>query len=440
MGKYGYTGFIVSFKDFEKRESMNRTTIRLHDGVHLTCLTAGHYKTSVLSVGFVLPSTQDNTLAALLPQVLHRGTADCPDLNALGQTLDGLYGARVFPYVRKTGDAVVIGTIADVIDEAYAPGENVTARLAALLHALWYLPYKGKSGLLCPDYTAAEGANLADKIEAQKNDTRSYAVRRLQEILCAGEPYSFNEFGSAAAARAAGNTALTHVWQDVTTSAPIELFYCGSMAPDAVADCLRIFCSGARRAMPITRPHGASGAVRTVTEEMAVTQGKLSIGFRTGLTGRDAWYPALRLFSMVFGGYTGSRLFRHVREKMSLCYYASAAPDKLKGILTVACGIENSNFEVARDEILRQLADLQDGNLTDDELESARRTLLGQLRAMQDSPSTLERFFQSQAAGGFTYGLDTLMERVSRATRDEVLTAGRAVSLDTVYFLKGVAQ
>ena len=106
----------------------------------------------------------------------------------------------------------------------------------------------------------------------------------------------------------------------------------------------------------------------------------------------------------------------------------------------MACGIENSNFAVARDEILRQLADLQEGNLTDDELESARRTLLDQLRAMQDSPATLERFFQSQAAGGFTYDLDALMERVSRATRDEVLTAGRAVSLDTVYFLKGVAQ
>lgn len=420
---------------------MNQTRTRLAEGVHLTCLTTGQYKSAVLSVGFALPLTQDNTYAALLPQVLRRGTARLPDMNALGSELDSLYGARIFPHVRKSGDALVIGMMADVIDEAYVPaGENLTARLAELLHALWYQPYQ-QDGLLCPDYTAAEGAFLADKIAAQKNETRSYAMRRAQEILCAGEPYGWNEYGLVETARAADSETLTRVWQDVIMSAPIELFYCGSMEPDAAAACFRPFCTDtARHAMPVIRPHGAKDTVRTVTEEMAVTQGKLSLGFRTGLTGHDAAYPALMLFSMVFGGYTGSRLFRHVREKMSLCYYASSALDKLKGIMIVASGIENSNFDVARDEILRQLADLQAGNLSVDELEAARRTLMNQLRTMQDSPASLEYFFQSHAVGGLTYDLDTLMERVSRATRDDVLAAGRGISLDTVYFLKGVAE
>ncbi|MGM9613401.1 MAG: EF-P 5-aminopentanol modification-associated protein YfmF [Butyricicoccus sp.] len=420
---------------------MNQTRTRLAEGVHLTCLTTGQYKSAVLSVGFALPLTQDNTYAALLPQVLRRGTARLPDMNALGAELDSLYGARILPLVRKSGDALVIGMLADVIDEAYVPaGENLTARLAGLLHALWYQPYQ-KDGLLCPDYTAAEGANLADKIAAQKNETRSYAMRRAQEILCAGEPYSWNEYGQVETAHAADAQTLTRVWQDVVTSAPIELFYCGSLEPDAVADCFHPFCTDTlRRTMPVIRPHGANDTVRTVTEEMAVTQGKLSLGFRTGLTGHDAAYPALMLFSTVFGGYTGSRLFRQVREKMSLCYYASSSLDKLKGIMLVASGIENTNFDVARDEILRQLADLQAGNLSDEELEAARRTLLNQLRTMQDSPLSLEHFFQSQAVGGLTYDLDMLMERISTLTRDDVLAAGRGISLDTVYFLKGVAQ
>ena len=421
---------------------MNHTRTRLADGVHLTCLTAGQYKSAVLSAGFVLPLTKDNTYAALLPQVLRRGTERDPDMRALGRALDGLYGARVFPCVRKNGDALFVGMLADIIDEAYVPaGEHLTARLAALLYDFWHAPCRDAAGLLHSDYTAAEGRFLADRIAAQKNETRSYAVRRVQEIMCAEEPYGCNEYGVAATARAADAGKLTQLWQETIDAAPVELFYCGSMAPDAAAECFRPFGQDAlRRAMPENRAHIGGGAVRTVTEEMNVTQGKLSLGFRTGLTGRDAAYPALMLFSMAFGGYTGSRLFRHVREKRSLCYYASSALDKFKSIMIVSSGIENENAGVVREEVLRQLQDLQNGNLTQDELEAARRALCHQLRAMKDSPASLEYFFQSQAAGGFLSDPDGLAERMEQVTREEVLEAGRRVALDTVYFLKGVAK
>jgi hypothetical protein len=39
---------------------------------------------------------------------------------------------------------------------------------------------------------------------------------------------------------------------------------------------------------------------------MDVTQGKLSMGFRTGITVADDAYPALMLMSAVFGGTTTS--------------------------------------------------------------------------------------------------------------------------------------
>ena len=419
---------------------MKQVRFQLAEGVHLTCLPAEQYKTAVLSAGFVLPLTEDNTHAALLPQVLHRGTADHPDLNALGQMLDNLYGARIYPYVRKTGDAVVIGTIADVIDEAYVPqGEALTARLASLLYRIWHAPYL-QNNLLSADYIAAEGAFLADKIAAQKNDTQAYSMRRMQECMCKGEPYGQNEYGSAQTARTVSPAALSQFWQDTISAAPIELFYCGSMDPNDAAACFAPFAAR-QSAHPLPRilPHPAQDTAHTVVEEMAVTQGKLSLGFRTGLTGHDAAYPALMLFSMAFGGYTGSRLFRHVRERLSLCYYASSGLDKHKGIMVVSSGIENRNFKVAKDEILHQLADLQAGSLTEDELEAARRTLLNQLRAMQDNPASLERFFQSQAVGGLTYDLDTLMARVAGLTREDVLAAAQGITLDTVYFLKGVA-
>ncbi len=420
------------------------TTKELGGGVTLTCLTTEQFKASALSAAAAVPLQAENAAAALLPQVLARGTAEHPDLQSLGEALDGLYGARIAPFVRKIGENLAIGFLSDVIDGAYASsGDDLTSRAAALIGALWNAPYLTEEGTLCPDYTAGERQNLADRIRALPNDTRTYAPRRMQELMCAGEPFGYCEYGSAEGAEQITAAHLTEVWRDTLAHAPIHLFYCGSATADAVAtafgaafDCRRAGVQSAAqtvlRAAP-ARPH-------LFTEEMDVRQGKLAMGFRTGLTAHDSRYAALMLFVTALGGYTGARLFCKVREEMSLCYYASASLDKLKGIMTVSSGIENTAFETARDAILQQLYDLQQGGLTADELEGARRTLLTSLRQMEDSPFALERFYQSQAIGGVPDDLQARRQAVAQATMDEVLAAGRQIELDTIYFLKGVAQ
>ena len=46
----------------------------------------------------------------------------------------------------------------------------------------------------------------------------------------------------------------------------------------------------------------------------------------------------------------------NVREKLSLCYYASSAYHRQKRLITVSSGIEFQNYQKAYDEILAQLA------------------------------------------------------------------------------------
>lgn len=415
----------------------------LGGGTRLTVAPSEKFKTSVMSACLVLPlGGPEASARAALPHVLCRGTARYPDLLALGAALDELYGARVYPVVRKRGESLVIGLIGDVIDERYADGgEGLTARAAALLGDFWKRPYL-INGTFSPDYTAVERENLADRIAALQNDPRAYAQRRLYEIMCAGEAFGESELGTAEGARALTPEALYEAYVHALAEAPMELFYCGSMPPDAVEAAFREAFGGRPEGEYAAPRHEAraepAGEVRTVTEELGVRQGKLALGFRTGVTGADAAYPALMVLNSAFGASTSSRLFVNVRERMSLCYYASSALDKQKGVLSVSSGIENDKFEVARDEILRQLSDLQAGGLTEDELEAARRTVLTGLRAMQDSPASLQDFWMGQAVAGLSWDLEALAARVERVTRDETVEAARRVSLDTVYFLKGV--
>ena len=99
---------------------MQQVTRRtLSEGVALTCVTTPRFKRSVLRAVLLLPLGGENAaLRACLPQVLRRGTAEYTNLNALGAALDELYGARIESAVRKEGENLCIGFLADCIDEA----------------------------------------------------------------------------------------------------------------------------------------------------------------------------------------------------------------------------------------------------------------------------------------------------------------------------------
>ncbi|NCB28335.1 MAG: insulinase family protein [Clostridia bacterium] len=416
----------------------------LGDGVQLTIVPSARFKTSVMSACLVLPlGGEEASARAALPRVLRRGTAAYPDMQQLGAALDELYGARIEPIVRKRGESLILGFLADVIDEKYAAADDtgLTARAVDLLASFWQTPYI-KDGAFAPEYVASEKENLADRIEALKNDPRSYALRRLHEVMCEGEAFGLSEYGTAPGARALTPKALYAAYRHALEDACIELFYCGSMPPDTVEDAFSRALTARSQgtyAMPRTEVRAQpAGEVRTVVEEMNVRQGKLSLGFRTGVTGADEDYAALMLLNNAFGGSTSSRLFLNVREKRSLCYYASSTLERQKGILSVTSGIENENFEVARDEILRQLADLQSGGLTDEEVETARRTVRSALRSMQDSPVSLQQFWLGQAVEGLDWDVDALVARIERVTRAEMLAVAGKIKLDTIYFLKGV--
>ena len=171
---------------------------------------------------------------------------------------------------------------------------------------------------------------------------------------------------------------------------------------------------------------------------MDVTQGKLALGFRTG--GQTCWeksFPALYLAVAVYGGTTLSKLFMNVREKLSLCYYASATLEKMKGLMTVSSGIEFDKYQTAKDEILAQLEAVRRGEIEDWELEGSRRTLISACRAALDDQGRQEDFWLGQTAAGLEEGPEEFAARLEGVTREQVAAAAGKLELDTIYFLKG---
>ena len=423
----------------ERNKIMSQVTRReLFPGVWLRAVHTNKFKSAYLSLTLLCPLDKDTAGPnALIPALLRRGTAVHPDMESLSAALDELYGGAIEPSVRKKGETQCVGFVASLIDDSFAPGgEKLLEPVADLLGELICDPATER-GRFVPAYFESEKTNLIDAIRSLINDKRDYADSRLLREMCAGEPYGIPRLGDEKSAEKLQLQKLHAQYGQLIAASQLELFYSGSASWDRVAHALLSAFSTLPRDnikyAAAAQNHPAREEVRTVTESLDVTQGKLGMGFSCGSSDT----AALLMGNTLFGGSSNSKLFLNVREKLSLCYYASSLYHRQKGLITVSSGIEFQNYQRAYDEIMAQLEAVQKGELEDWELEGARSTLLNNYATVGDSQGKLENFYLGQAATGQHETPADLARAIQDMTAERICRAMSTVKLDTVYFLKG---
>ncbi len=170
---------------------------------------------------------------------------------------------------------------------------------------------------------------------------------------------------------------------------------------------------------------------------MDVVQGKLAVGFRLGTTMQHPNYAAIRLFNAVYGGSVTSKLFVNVRERLSLCYFASSVTDFNKGIMYVVSGIEFDKYQAALDEILAQLDKCSKGEISEKEITDAKRYVMTVMKEVSDSQYQLENYYFSQPDTEIVCTPEETAALVEQVTGEELIEIAKSIELDTVYFLEG---
>ena len=382
---------------------------------------------------------EEAALNALLPSVLLRGTRRCPDLRAVTQRLDELYGAAIGPLVRRGGDYQTTGFYCGFMDDRFAlPGDQVLRPMLEFVGEL-LMDSPRENGTFLPEFVESEKKNLISTIESDRNDKRLYAMRRLLRTMCAADSFGIPRLGEIEEVAAITPETLTRHYEKILRTSPVELFYVGSAPAEEVMDAVRPLLAGLARE-PQSLPSQTafkSCPGQDLVETMDVTQGKLCMGFTTTITNRSKDFPAMQMLSAILGGGMTSKLFRNVREKMSLCYSIDSAYYGTKGILLASAGIDFDKEEITRREILNQLRACQEGDITDEELGAAREAILSSLRAVQDAPGAIENFYGTAALSGLCLTREEYMQAVEQATREDVVRCAQSLTLHSTYFLKG---
>lgn len=423
---------------------MELTRSEIMPGVWLNHLKSDKFKTACISITLLTQLQRDTaSLNALIPFVLRRGTTRYGDMEALSKRMEELYGTAIEPVVRRIGEIQCVSLYASLPEEKFLPGKANVLREACELMGEMLLSPATRGGLLLTKYVDSEKENLADLIRSRINNKHGYAVARCLEEMCCYEDFSVSRYGDEESAMSIHYRKLTKQYHDLLQTSPVEVFYCGMESEKAVRTALRDALSTMPRVEinydigTDVRMNAVEDKPRFTEEELDVSQGRLVIGFRLGECMDEPNIPAIRVFNAVFGGGTTSKLFMNVREKLQLCYYASSMADVHKGILLVSAGIAFDKLDVARDEIFAQLDAIRRGEVTAEELASAKACVASDLRTLCDSQGELEGFYLSQILDGLDSSPMEVAELAEKVTLDDVVAIANSVECDMIYFLRG---
>ncbi len=395
------------------------------------------FKSSYISVDFILPLTVENaTGMSLLAGVLSRGCKAYPQMDKISRFLAKNYGASLMINAGKAGEMEILTVALRYLDNAYAiDGEDIQGEMISFLKELLFVPLVENGGFI-KEYVEQEKSNHADKIRGLFNDKRLYSLEQCKALMCDKEPFGICEMGTLEKLADYDSRLLYEYYLKMMDEAFITLSYVGKDESRNLTELANSF--DARKAtVPMAIEGLAPAEVREIVDPMNLNQSKLNLGFRLGAAAQKNG-AACRLFNVLYGGSANSKLFMNVRERLSLCYYCSSTIDRFKNVMFVSSGVEAEKYELARKEILAQLDAVKNGEFTADEFESAKSYLIDSVRGSLDNKGAISAAMTSNTLRGEEKTPAQDIEEIQAVRREDVIAVAQGVTLDTVYFLKGV--
>ena len=144
----------------------------------------------------------------------------------------------------------------------------------------------------------------------------------------------------------------------------------------------------------------------------------------------------LPIFNNILGG-SSSKLFKNVREKHSLVYYAHSSSFSSQPILFIEAGIESKNYEKTVTVIKEQVNEMIKGNITEDEINGTKESLYSGLYIIDDNERNIMHNLTGVILDDFYYYKD-LEKEYKSVTKEELINLGKKMELDFIHLSKGV--
>ena len=410
-------------------------------GIKLHLIRNEKFKTNLVSVFLTTDLNRENiTKNSLIPAVLRRGSKNMPTQEDISTKLEEMYGASFNCGIDKRGDNQVLKFYIEAINSKFLPqdAENILDETIANLLEIVFNPLIEDNAFL-KTYVEQEKVNVAQLIDGKMDNKARYAVDRCIEEMYRNKPYSLYKYGYKEDLDNIDEKSLYKYYKELLNTCKIDIFVSGiidEQISDRICKMPEIQNLNDRNAIfnMSNLQENINNNEQIINEAMDVTQGKLVLGLNLDIKDENMQYVAL-VYNEILGGSANSRLFQNVREKASLAYVASSSYVKIKNNIIINCGIEIKNYDKTLKLVREQLEELKNGNFSENDIDTAKKCLVSNIKIIDDEQDTEIMYFYGQEFYKTKLDINQYIEKIQSVTKQDVLNIAQNIKIDTIYFL-----
>ncbi len=415
---------------------------QLNHGVTLYTRKSAQFKTVNFSVKWKT-SLNEKVAAArsVLANVLEDSNGKYRTQSALRNKLDELYGTVLYTDVSKRGDMHIFTLNAECVNDEYLADSGVLNEAIELIQTVIFNPNM-VDGEFDAETVTREKRSVTERIRSQYDNKTSYAQKRMLEILKPNSPISTSSNGTEEEVASITPSSLRETYRSMLAEDLVDIYVVGDIDEKEMIEKLSaVFNFEARTARKEvafkTDETLANTAIAEIREQQEMKQGKLHLGFSTPVTFNHPDYMKMQVMNGVFGGFAHSKLFMNVREKESMAYYVSSSYASHYGLLYVMAGIDAELEEKAVALVKEQLLSLQNGDITDLEMEQTKALLKNSITSSFDSARAQIDIFDQFKEMDEHFTANLLISGWEAVTIEDVQEMAKNIKLEITYLLSG---
>lgn len=416
-------------------------SIDLNQGIRLHIRKTDQFKTINFAFKFKQELTkQSASERSVLANVLLHSNEKYPSNPAFRSYLDELYGTIMYLDSSKKGSDHFITLLAESVNDQYLSTGGVLEQVMSLMHTVLFLPNLDQ-GTFKASIVEREKDSVIQRIESIYDDKTRYAQQRLVELMRPEQPASIGANGTIEDVKAISNASLFVAYNKMLEEDELDIYVVGDVDIEEMTTKIKQSFTFKARSAKQKNVHQniQHQAVdqNVVNEYQDMKQGKLHIGYVTPVTFTHPDFPKMQITNGIFGGYPHAKLFLNVREKESMAYYVSSSFSSSYGLVFVLAGIDASKQEKAVRLIDEQLDAMQNGEISQNEIDQTVAMLRNQLREALDSARGQIEIFDQYKDLEDAFSVEAWFEKWASVTKDDIQEMAKSIDKQLVYFLSG---
>lgn len=281
--------------------------------------------------------------------------------------------------------------------------------------------------------------DLESEIKTVSENSKLYSNIRMLELL--GEDvYSYHGYGYLEDLNDINEKNLYEYYKEFISKSDVDIYVIGDFNEKEIVPLIKKYLNFKTIKKPKKNIYLTQDKIRkkvnTVVEESSFNQSKLAIGCKIkDLNDFERKY-VINLYNMILGGGFNSKFMQVIREKNSLAYYINSSVNKADNLLIINSGISEENFENVIKNIKKIMKSMQNGDITDKEIEDVKTEYLSILDETSDNMNSI---VENEIATNLLDldDFDIRRNEILKVTKEDIINVSKKIYLDTVYLLKG---